>query len=100
CGASIRETPAKTRCASHFGETVLSRARFTSKESVAHRRHIFFFNLTFFERLFTSVLPICFYKFVAVSLATVRKFCTIAERELRGQATAISVSVAGPSSSR
>src|SRR5258708_993060 len=32
-------------------------------------------------------------KFMAVSLATVRKFCTIAERESRCQATAISVSV-------
>jgi hypothetical protein len=39
-------------------------------------------------------------KFVAVSLATVKKFCTIAEREMRGHATAISVSVAVPSSSR
>ena len=39
-------------------------------------------------------------KFVAVSLATIRKFCTIAERESRDQATAISVSVAVPSSSR
>ena len=39
-------------------------------------------------------------KFVAVSLATIRKFSTIAEREMRGQAIAISVSVAVPSSSR
>jgi hypothetical protein len=39
-------------------------------------------------------------KLVAVSLAAARKFCIRGERELRSQATAISVSAGGPSSAR
>src|SRR5260370_41374124 len=37
-------------------EGIATRARSPSKESIAHRWHIFFFNLALFERLFAYVL--------------------------------------------